>query len=184
MNDHVTKHVSTSLNLPRIFALQCRLWKCLLIIQMSFSTLYKTLQRELCLIQKKAFEVHAAKEIEHAKAKLQYQKIQLIKQRLPTTEIDQQISNLKQKGLEAPKFDSTLLNQLVKEQTNSHDVDLPALSAHLAKVKLQQLQNFSTFLRSQREYTELLERYNPGLTMNQEDKVRRTANRVGLSVPE
>lgn len=114
---------------------------------MSFSTLYKTLQKELCIIQKKAFEVHAAKEVEHAKAKLQYQKIQLIKQRLPTTDIDQQISHLQQKGLEAPKFDSTLLKQLVKQQENTHDVDLPALSAHLAKVKLQQLQNFSTFLR-------------------------------------
>lgn len=145
---------------------------------MNYQTLYKTLQKELSILQKKAFEVHAAKDLEQKVAKLNYQKLQLIKQRIPSTDIDHQIANLKKNGLESPEFDPVLLNKLVKE------LDYTKKDSHLIKVKLQQLQNLSTFLRSQREYTELLERYNPGLTMKQDDKVRRTANRVGLSVPE
>lgn len=40
------------------------------------------------------------------------------------------------------------------------------------------------FLRSQRKYTELLERYNPGATMSQAERNRLTAKRVGLSLPQ
>ena len=147
---------------------------------MSFQSLYKALQRELATIQKKSFIVHAAKELEREKSRLNYQKLQLIKQRVPTTEIDAKITNLQKNGLQPPKFDHSLLRKLVTEL----DYVEPSKNSHQQKVKLQYLSNISTFLRSQREYTELLERYNPGLTMDQEDKVRRTANKVGLSVPE
>lgn len=40
------------------------------------------------------------------------------------------------------------------------------------------------FLRSQRKYTELLERYNPGATMTQAERNRLTARRVGLQLPK
>lgn len=40
------------------------------------------------------------------------------------------------------------------------------------------------FLRSQRKYTELLERYNPGATMSQAERNRLTARRVGLNLPK
>ncbi|ORY83261.1 hypothetical protein BCR37DRAFT_392596 [Protomyces lactucae-debilis] len=40
------------------------------------------------------------------------------------------------------------------------------------------------FLRSQRKYTELLERYNPGATMTQAERNRLTARRVGLNLPK
>lgn len=51
-------------------------------------------------------------------------------------------------------------------------------------MSLRNLHNIGTFLRSQRVYSELVERYNPGLTMEQNENVRRTANRVGLGVPD
>ncbi|EJS43312.1 fmc1p [Saccharomyces arboricola H-6] len=39
------------------------------------------------------------------------------------------------------------------------------------------------FLDSQREYTELVDRYNPGSKLTQNEKIKRTANVVGLDVP-
>lgn len=39
------------------------------------------------------------------------------------------------------------------------------------------------FLDNQREYEELVDRYNPGTKLTQDEKVKRTANVVGLDVP-
>ncbi|OUT19907.1 hypothetical protein CAS74_005026 [Pichia kudriavzevii] len=69
-----------------------------------------------------------------------------------------------------PKLDIGLLKYLDKEQHHP--------------VEEEHLRNLATFLDSQREYVELLERYNPGISMKQTDKVRKTARRVGLDVPE
>lgn len=40
-----------------------------------------------------------------------------------------------------------------------------------------------TYLRAQRKYVNLIERYNPGMDMDEEERVRLTARRVGLSLP-
>ncbi|CAM1506443.1 Fc.00g060840.m01.CDS01 [Cosmosporella sp. VM-42] len=41
-----------------------------------------------------------------------------------------------------------------------------------------------TYLQSQRQYATLLERYNPGMGMDEEERVRLTAKRVGMDLPE
>lgn len=41
-----------------------------------------------------------------------------------------------------------------------------------------------TYLRSQRTYATLLERYNPGMDMDQEERVRLSARRVGMNMPQ
>ena len=40
------------------------------------------------------------------------------------------------------------------------------------------------YLQSQRQYATLLERYNPGMDMDEEERVRLTAKRVGMDLPE
>ena len=45
------------------------------------------------------------------------------------------------------------------------------------------LNNVHLYLKNKREYFDLLTRYNPGLLMSQSDNVSKTANRVGLEVP-
>ncbi|KAJ6788335.1 hypothetical protein PWT90_06327 [Aphanocladium album] len=40
-----------------------------------------------------------------------------------------------------------------------------------------------TYLRSQRNYATLLERYNPGMDMDETERVRLTARRVGMDLP-
>ncbi|KAI6804449.1 hypothetical protein KC363_g3969 [Hortaea werneckii] len=49
--------------------------------------------------------------------------------------------------------------------------------------RLEEAQQYLHYLRSQREYITLLERYNPGMNMNEEERVRLTARRVGMDVP-
>lgn len=39
------------------------------------------------------------------------------------------------------------------------------------------------YLRSQRQYATLVERYNPGLGMDEEERIRLTARRVGMDLP-
>lgn len=39
------------------------------------------------------------------------------------------------------------------------------------------------YLRSQRQYVALVERYNPGMNMDEEERVRLTARRVGMDLP-
>lgn len=39
------------------------------------------------------------------------------------------------------------------------------------------------YLRSQRKYAALLDRYNPGMNMDEEERVRLTARKVGMDLP-
>lgn len=39
------------------------------------------------------------------------------------------------------------------------------------------------YLKSQRQYVSLLESYNPGMNMDEEERIRLTARRVGMDLP-
>ena len=47
----------------------------------------------------------------------------------------------------------------------------------------QEIEQFVQYLKAQRTYGELLERYNPGMNMDEEERVRLTARRVGMEMP-
>lgn len=49
--------------------------------------------------------------------------------------------------------------------------------------KLQEAEQYVHYLKAQRMYTTLIERYNPGMNMNEEERVRLTARRVGMDLP-
>lgn len=135
--------------------------------------LYRALRRELGIINRKSHEVHSAKELERVKARLQYQKIQLIRAKKPISEIENEIKSKLAAASRPPKVKTDVIRSLIAESPD-----------HLPKVGIQNLKNVAVFLKSQRTYNELIERYNPGLTMSQEDNVSKTANRVGLQVPK
>ncbi|KAH8896029.1 hypothetical protein GQ53DRAFT_819983 [Thozetella sp. PMI_491] len=42
---------------------------------------------------------------------------------------------------------------------------------------------FVAYLRAQRTYVQLIEQYNPGMGMDEEERVRLTARRVGMDLP-
>ncbi|KAL8797201.1 MAG: hypothetical protein Q9195_000668 [Heterodermia aff. obscurata] len=45
-------------------------------------------------------------------------------------------------------------------------------------------EQYLQYAKSQRMYATLLERYNPGMSMDEEERVRLTARRVGMELPE
>lgn len=49
--------------------------------------------------------------------------------------------------------------------------------------RTQHLKDVAGFLKNQQEYEELYEQYHPAMNMLQEEKIRRTAAKVGLKVP-
>jgi len=51
------------------------------------------------------------------------------------------------------------------------------------QITIAQAEQFIQYLRAQRTYTTLLERYNPGMGMDEEERVRLTARRVGMDLP-
>lgn len=59
-----------------------------------------------------------------------------------------------------------LFDQSCRSETFQHDIE-----------------NTLTFMRSQREYKVLLERYNPFVDSTSEERIEATAKRVGLNMP-
>ncbi|KAL8695147.1 MAG: hypothetical protein Q9218_000315 [Villophora microphyllina] len=62
-----------------------------------------------------------------------------------------------------------------------------AIAAHShdhAESQLAQAEQYVQYAKAQRTYTTLLERYNPGMSIDEEDKVRLTARRVGMDLPD
>ena len=49
--------------------------------------------------------------------------------------------------------------------------------------KIEEGEQFLQYLKAQRMYTTLLERYNPGMNMAEEDRVKATGRRVGMEMP-
>lgn len=74
----------------------------------------------------------------------------------------------------------------LRTSIRNHFVNNPAASrspeAHLAR--RQETEQAIQYLKAQRTYGTLLERYNPGADMSEEDRVRLTARKVGMDMPE
>ena len=50
--------------------------------------------------------------------------------------------------------------------------------------EIAEAEQYIKYAKAQRMYATLLERYNPGMTMDEEERVRLTARRVGMDLPE
>jgi ATP synthase assembly factor FMC1 len=59
----------------------------------------------------------------------------------------------------------------------------PDPSSEYSLRQRQQAEQFIQYVKAQRNYITLLERYNPGMTMDDEDRIRLTARRVGMNLP-
>lgn len=59
----------------------------------------------------------------------------------------------------------------------------PQHAVNAAQRRIEEGEQFVQYLRAQRMYTTLLERYNPGMNMAEEDRVRATGRRVGMEMP-
>ncbi|PSS13244.1 hypothetical protein M430DRAFT_36345 [Amorphotheca resinae ATCC 22711] len=53
-----------------------------------------------------------------------------------------------------------------------------------ASTPIEHADQFLQYVKAQRMYATLLERYNPGMNMDEEERVRLTARRVGMDLPK
>ncbi|KAG4430524.1 hypothetical protein IFR05_013993 [Cadophora sp. M221] len=53
-----------------------------------------------------------------------------------------------------------------------------------SRIPIEQAEQYLQYVKAQRMYATLLERYNPGMNMEDEERVRLTARRVGMDLPE
>jgi ATP synthase assembly factor FMC1 len=60
----------------------------------------------------------------------------------------------------------------------------PPQSPEEHTLRVQEADQVAQYTRAQRTYCELVERYNPGMSMDEEEKIRLTAKRVGFDLPE
>ncbi len=51
------------------------------------------------------------------------------------------------------------------------------------KTGMHKAQEYLLYIKAQRMYATLLERYNPGMSMEEEERVKLTARRVGMELP-
>ncbi len=59
----------------------------------------------------------------------------------------------------------------------------PTWNARRKRKAAAQAAQFVAYLRAQRTYVQLVEQYNPGMNMDEEERVRLTARRVGMDLP-
>lgn len=63
-------------------------------------------------------------------------------------------------------------------------ITTPGADADAGVSAATQAQQMVSYLRAQREYVTLIERYNPGMNMPTEERVRLTARKVGMDLPK
>ncbi|KGO74833.1 hypothetical protein PITC_031110 [Penicillium italicum] len=75
------------------------------------------------------------------------------------------------------------LQSELESQSNALPFSIPKTDEDRT-LRVQEADQFAQYARAQRVYSELLERYNPGMSMDEEEKIRLTARRVGFDLPE
>lgn len=59
----------------------------------------------------------------------------------------------------------------------------PSASEEIQQSRLQEAEQMATYATAQMKYAVLLERYNPGMSLDEQERIRLTARRVGLDLP-
>ncbi|CAG8976391.1 hypothetical protein HYALB_00012538 [Hymenoscyphus albidus] len=59
-----------------------------------------------------------------------------------------------------------------------------SLTSAESATPVEHAEQFLQYVKAQRMYATLLERYNPGMNMEEEERIRLTARRVGMNLPE
>lgn len=108
------------------------------------------------------------------------------------------LRELPRRGLPKPSPLHQRLRQLFRSQeqtasTTAPDASHPTSSAipfsvptttEELSLRIQEAEQLAKYARAQRTYSALLERYNPGMNLDEEERIRLTARRVGMDLPE
>ncbi|KAL8905400.1 MAG: hypothetical protein Q9171_006685 [Xanthocarpia ochracea] len=83
------------------------------------------------------------------------------------------LRELPQRPLSAPSLVQQRIRSTIATQPQEH-----------TQLRIDQAEQYIQYAKAQRMYTTLLERYNPGMEMDEEERVRLTARRVGMDLPD
>lgn len=81
-----------------------------------------------------------------------------------------------------PSAPSPSQTSTIASSTHPIAFSIPA-SAEERALRVQEAGQLAQYARAQRVYVELLERYNPGMNLDEEERIRLTARRVGMELP-
>lgn len=148
---------------------------------------YKQLVKAIMRNDKRSKIIQRNNQITKQISLLTYERMKLVQQQTVDTFaklkiVDARLASLKS---EDPSKDKSInfvqgdMISFIREELSGQQAE------SISGKKLQHYQDVITFLNNQREYDELVERYNLGefKNMSQDERVKRTANRVGLDVP-
>jgi ATP synthase assembly factor FMC1, mitochondrial len=85
---------------------------------------------------------------------------------------------------ELPARTPTLTPSPIRTSIREHISSQPSSTIQTDLARQQETDQLIQYLKAQRVYTALLERYNPGMGMDEEERVRLTARRVGMDLPK
>ncbi|OAK96448.1 hypothetical protein IQ06DRAFT_297162 [Phaeosphaeriaceae sp. SRC1lsM3a] len=92
---------------------------------------------------------------------------------IPASTIASRTSHQK---LSAPSTLQMRIRETITASTNTSNVSSTSSQLH-------QAEQFAQYVAAQRTYITLIERYNPGMGMSEEERVRLSARRVGMNMP-
>ncbi|KAK3333078.1 ras guanyl-nucleotide exchange factor [Cercophora scortea] len=76
------------------------------------------------------------------------------------------------------------VHQRLRDNFLSSSKNAPATTTTPDAVQIAQAEQFLNYFKAQRSFTTLIERYNPGADMDEEERVRLSARRVGMNLPK
>lgn len=76
------------------------------------------------------------------------------------------------------------VHQRLREHFHPETSPVAAATLGSEKAFVAQAEEYLAYVRAQRTYVTLLERYNPGMGMDEQERTRLTARRVGMNLPE
>lgn len=95
-----------------------------------------------------------------------------------TTPLHNRLRELFRRGEEP----STTTTTTATVTTSAESADTSA-SAEVRTQRVQEAEQIAQYARAQRMYAHLLDLYNPGMSMDEEERIRLTARRVGWELP-
>ena len=78
----------------------------------------------------------------------------------------------------------TRLRDSFSSSSSSSQTTTTTTTTPAAAIETARAEQLVQYLRSQRSYVALVERYNPGMNMEDEERIRLTARRVGMDLPQ
>ncbi|SCU90930.1 LAMI_0E04126g1_1 [Lachancea mirantina] len=153
---------------------------------------YKALVKTLVRAQRRYKKAQAEDEIKRQVALLTYKKINLVRQQALEKDAQKRLEFLPMLNEVTKDIDVLKRSDPARLRRLHFYDDVRALRQSLAQPstpetlakRIDHIRDIASFVQNQHEYEELIDRYNPGLKMSQAEKVKRTAAKVGLEVPE